>query len=372
MNNVPRNINMLNNNEELINIFSKLIGNEFHLTGKTRTDGANLRTLIFNTLIESKNYDLLEDNEYEILTEKGKGLPRILPEFLDTYIITNNKDYNMQVWNRIPDSNMPLIKYKNTGEILTCNNIRYLMVKIDNNKIVEILLLTPDYITKNFGKFGVPTIKHQLIINQSKRDEILNQDIPILFKNNERLHFNSINNIQIMSIDSIHDKPIVEKIIKIDDLFDIVKNEIIGVELKSDSTKIKGQELERIVSEKIGYTLLENELLVGGYPDLPSQLLEVKVQESPTVDLGKYSPQIPEQIFSEIDITTEDIRYLIALTDSNSKKINGAILCPGKELGNYFTYVANKSYKCQRGIPAWFFNKFLMSCLFNPDITDMD
>lgn len=370
MNSIPQNISMLDDNDELIRIFSTLIGTEFVLTGKTRTDGANLRTLIFNTLIKNKKYSLLEEKEYEILTEKGKGLPRILPEFLDTYIITNNKDYNMQVWNRIPDSNMPLIKYKNSGQILTCKNIRYLMVKIDNNRIVEILLLTPDYITNNFGKFGVPTIKHQLIINQSKRDEILSQNPPILFKNNERIKFNPINEVKIMSIDSIHDKPIIGKIIRIEDIYNIVKNEIIGIELKSDSTKIKGQELERIVSEKIGYKILESDLLVGGYPDLPSQLLEVKVQESPTVDLGKYSPQIPELIFADIDISTEDIRYLIALTNPNSKKITGAVLCPGKELGNYFTYVANKSYKCQRGIPAWFFNKFLMTCQFNPDINE--
>lgn len=368
MNNIPRDISMLNDNDELLSIFSSLIGKEFKLTGKTRTDGANLRTLIFDTLIQNKDYDLLDDKEYEIMTEKGKGIPRILPEFLDTYIITNDKDYNMQVWNRIPDSTMPLVKYKQTGKILTCRDIRYLMVKVDKNKIVEILLLTPDYITKHFGKFGVPTIKHQLIINQTKRDEIINNDIPILFKNNERFNFKNIENVKIMAIDSIHDKPVIDKIIKIDDIYDIVKNEIIGIELKSFSTKIKGQELEKIVSEKLGYKFLEQDLLVGGYPDLPSQLLEVKVQESPTVDLGKYSPQVAECIFPELNITTEDIRYLIALTDPNTKLINGAILCPGRELGNYFTYVADKSYKCQRGIPHSFFDKFLWCCLYNPDI----
>lgn len=367
MNNIPRDKNSLKNNEELIKIFSSLIGIDFVLTGKTRTDGANLRMLIFNTLMNNKKYDLLSEDEYEILTDKAKGLPRILPEFLDTYIITNNKDYNMQVWNRIPDSSMPLIKYKSTGDVLTCKDIRYLMVKIDNNKIVEILLLTPDYITKHFGKFGVPTIKHQLIINQSKRDEIIKSNVPILFKNDDKYSFNKMDDIKIMSIDSIHDKPIIDKVIRLQDIYDIVKDEIIGIELQSESTKIKGQELEKIVSEKLGYKFLENDLLVGGFPDLPNQLLEVKVQESPTVDLGKYSPQIPEIIFPEINITTEDIRYLIALTNPTDKKINGAILCPGKYLGNFFTYVANKSFKCQRGIPVSFFNKYINMCLFNPD-----
>lgn len=367
MNNIPRSKELLNDNEELINIFSSLIGTEFILTGKTRTDGANLRMLIFKTLINNKEYDLLSENEYEILIDKAKGLPRIMPEFLDTYIITNNKDYNMQVWNRIPDSNMPLIKYKSNGDILTCKDVRYLLVKVDNNRIVEILLLTPDYITSHFGKFGVPTIKHQLIINQSKRDEIIKSDVPILFKKDDKYIFNKIKDIKIMTIDSIHDKPVIEKIIRLEDIYNIVKDDIIGIELKSESTKIKGQELEKIVSEKLGYKLLENDLLVGGFPDLPNQLLEVKVQESPTVDLGKYSPQIPEMVFPDINITTEDIRYLIALTNPTDKKITGAILCPGKYLGSYFTYVADKSFKCQRGIPAIFFNKYINMCLYNPE-----
>ena len=71
MNNIPRDISMLNDNDELLSIFSSLIGKEFKLTGKTRTDGANLRTLIFDTLIQNKDYDLLDDKEYEIMTEKG-------------------------------------------------------------------------------------------------------------------------------------------------------------------------------------------------------------------------------------------------------------------------------------------------------------
>ncbi len=52
MNNIPRNKDMLKNNEELVKVFSSLIGMDFKLTGKTRTDGANLRMLIFETLIK--------------------------------------------------------------------------------------------------------------------------------------------------------------------------------------------------------------------------------------------------------------------------------------------------------------------------------
>lgn len=369
-NRIPKNKMMLNDSEELLSIFRNLIGTNFVLTGKTRTDGANLRSLVFDTLTQYKTYELADEADYEVLTEKGKGIPRILPEFLDTCIITNNKDYNMQVWNRIPDSDMPLIRYTNSSDVLTCKDVRYLLIKVENNMIVSILLLTPEYITRHFGKFGVPTIKHQLIINPKKRKEIIDASIPILFKNDERLIFNKMSNIEITTLDSIHDEPIMEKIIRIEDIFEIVKNEIIGFELKNTSTKLKGQELEKLVSEKLGYRISEDDLMVGGFPDLPSQLLEVKVQESPTVDLGKYSPQIEKTIFPNLGVTTLDIRYLIVLSDSSSGRIEGAVLCPGKFLGEYFTYVANKSYKCQRTIPAHFFNLFRGMVVYNPNIED--
>jgi len=46
--------------------------------------------------------------------------------------------------------------------------------------------------------------------------------------------------------------------------------------------------------------------------------------------------------------------------------INGIVLVPGEELGKNFTYVAEKSFKCQRRIPMEFFEKFKGRVVFNP------
>ena len=105
-------------------------------------------------------------------------------------------------------------------------------------------------------------------------------------------------------------------------------------------------------------------MLEGGYPDIRNQMLEVKVQDSPTIDLGKYSPQFEEQIYA--DFTTRTVRYLIALTDSISGSIEGVILCPGGELGKNFTYVTEKSFKCQRSIPMSFFERYKGQVVYNP------
>ena len=51
---------------------------------------------------------------------------------------------------------------------------RYCMkFKTIDGTIESIVVMTPDYIEKTFGKFGKPTIKQQLIISNKKRDEIV-------------------------------------------------------------------------------------------------------------------------------------------------------------------------------------------------------
>ena len=108
-------------------------------------------------------------------------------------------------------------------------------------------------------------------------------------------------------------------------------------------------------------------MLCGDFPDIRNQLLEVKVQDSPTVDLGKFSPEKEEIITKGSSYTTFDVRYLIALTNPKTEEIEGIILSPGEKLGELFSYVSAESYKCQRSIPMSFFDKYNGSSVFNPD-----
>ena len=68
----------------------------------------------------------------------------------------------------------------------------------------------------------------------------------------------------------------------------------------------------------------------------------------------------------ENNLTTFDVRYLIALTNPETDIVEGIILAPGKKLGEIFTYVSDMSYKCQRSIPMSFFNSLNGQCVFNP------
>jgi len=345
-----------------------LIGHKINLTGKSRTDGSNIRKLIASTLEQYELPELALEDEYEIVPLKKKGIPKITREFIDTYIVTSGNSYNLQVWNRIPASNSLLIKYEN-GTSLKCKDVRFILVKVDIQKkeISSIAILSADYIVKQFGKFGKPTIKYQLLISSKSRKEIIKSKEKILtFRDTTKMTYLLQGDIDPPK-SSFAKEPSFNEIYSIALLKKIVAEKLIGYKLDAAATKNRGQALERKVLELLGYQLTEKELLFGGYPDIKNQLLEIKVQDSPTVDLGKYTPEFEEIIVEELKLTTKDVRYLIALTNPETEIIEGIILSPGEKLGEIFSYVSSKSYKCQRSIPMSFFEKHKGKIVINPD-----
>lgn len=363
----PKSVDLLTNPNELASKLSELISKEFIITGKTRTDGSNIRKLIAYTLEKSELPEIADKANFEVVPPKGKGIPKITREFIDTYIITSGNSYNLQVWNRLPASNSLLIKY-DSGESLKCTDARFVFVKIDLAKstIASIIILTPKYIEQHFGIFGKSTIKHQLLISSKVRRSIYeSKDKVLSFPDSKKLSYSIIHN-HLPPNSSMMDEPNFKELYSIALLKKMVADKLIGKKLGAAATKNRGQALERMVLELLGYTIKENELLYGAFPDIRNQLLEVKVQDSPTVDLGKFSPEKEEFVIEEKNITTFDVRYLIALTNPKTEIIEGIILTPGERLGDIFSYVSSQSYKCQRTIPMSFFESHYGKSVFNP------
>lgn len=364
----PMSVKMLTKPETLVKYFSELIGRSFILTGKTRTDGSNIRKLIASVLEKYPLPELADKGQYEIVPPKGKGVPKITREFIDTYIVTNGTSYNLQVWNRIPSAETLLVKYE-IDESLKCTDVRFVFVKIDTKKgvIASVIILTPEYIEKRFGKFGNPTIKHQLLISSKVRKKISEHEDKILsFPDSKKLSYYIIHEY-IPPKSGMVKEPDINHLFSIELLKKMVAVKLIGQKLNTAATKNRGQALEKEVIRLLGYGENENELLYGAFPDIRNQLLEVKVQDSPTVDLGKFSPEKEEIVIEGSDFTTFDVRYLIALTNPETQIIEGVILSPGEKLGELFSYVSAQSYKCQRAIPMAFFDLFYGKTVFNPD-----
>lgn len=364
----PKSVNELTSPDRLTNYFSELIGQAFILTGKTRTDGSNVRKLIASVLEKHPLPDLAETGEFEIVPPKAKGVPRITREFMDTYIVTSGTSYNLQVWNRIPAAEALLIRY-DSGESLKCTDVRFVFVRIDTNKkcIATVIILTPKYIEQKFGKFGKPTIKHQLLISGKVRREVCESKNCIMtFPDSKKLSYFILNDYEVPKSGMV-EEPDTKKLFSIALLEKLVAEKLIGFKLNAAATKTRGQALEKKVLELLGYDVKESDLLYGAFPVIRNQLLEVKVQDSPTVDLGKFSPEKEEVVVEGTDLTTFDVRYLIVLTNPKTEIIEGVILSPGEKLGELFSYVSAQSYKCQRSIPMSFFNTYYGKAVFNPD-----
>ncbi len=351
---------------ELADRLRPLVGTYIELTRKPRTDGANIRKLVSGTITD-RLHNALDKSQYEVLPPRGKGIPRILLELIDTYVVTSGDTYNLQVWNRIPNSDTPLIRYQN-GEAIYAKDIRFVLIKVDlrHSMIESIVIMTPQYIEHTFGVFGKPTIKQQLLVSNYQRQKIVSSNTHIrITADTERLLPHIMSHYVLPSKLSC-DEPESGEIFSIDILNEYVAKHLIGVELLAADTKTRGQLLEKMVIEHLGYGY--DSRLVGGYPDLPNQLLEVKVQDAQTIDLGRYSPQFIETIDEDLRLTTQDVRYLIAMTNPQTQIIEGIILSSGKNLGDVFTYVSDKSYKCQRSIPMSFFDEFKGKCVVNPQL----
>lgn len=352
------------NGTELAAMLKVLIGREFPLTDKPRTNGSSLRKMIEDILTKEAMATALPE-EYQTVTYRKKGIPRLLAQLADSYIVTSGENYNLQVWNRFPNSRNVLIRYDNKERIL-CKDIRFILVKVnpETKKIDSIVVATPQYIEKEFGKFGVPTMKYQLMISDTKRSSIMKGKEKMLFYPDTEAMYTLTTEVVDLSGKSISSVPSKDELLSLQAIKEKVASKLLGMTLPAKDTKTRGQLLEREVATLLGYA--SEDTLAGGYPDIAHQLLEVKVQDSPTIDLGKYSPSNPLTVNEEMGVTTEDVRYLIALTDSRTGVIEGLVLSPGASLGEDFTFVNGTSFKCQRSIPMDFFNKLQGQSVFNP------
>lgn len=363
----PKEVKLLTSSETLANYFSEIIGQPFPLKGKTRTDGSNIRKTIASVLEKHSLPEIAKIGQFEIVPPKGKGVPKITREFIDTYIVTSGTSYNLQVWNRIPATDTLLIKYE-SGESLKCSDVRFVFVRIDAVKknIASTIILTPKYIQDKFGKFGKPTIKHQLLISGKVRNEIYKSDDKILtFPDSKKLSYHIRHDYKPPKTGMV-EEPDIKQLFSISLLKKMVADKLIGYKLDAAATKKRGQALEKKVLELLGYQINDYDLLYGAFPDIRNQLLEVKVQDSPTVDLGKFSPEKEEIVIQDSGLTTFDVRYLIALTNPKTEIIEGIILSPGDKLGELFAYVSAESFKCQRSIPMSFFDNYYGKSVFNP------
>ena len=121
----------------------------------------------------------------------------------------------------------------------------------------------------------------------------------------------------------------------------------------------RGAELHKMICEHLGYSNYEDD---GSYPDLVNQLIEIKLQTSPTIDLGLHSPEDAADVIvaSGTTFKSEDIRYVVFEGEVNHDKIllKYLYLVNGKDFTEAFPLFKGKgtNAKLQLPLPSNFFD----------------
>ena len=124
----------------------------------------------------------------------------------------------------------------------------------------------------------------------------------------------------------------------------------------------RGGHLHGLVSAALGYMDHSDN---GRFPDVRHQLLEVKLQTSPTIDLGAISPDSEELLefpaIGNVHVRHQDVRYAVFCGSATDDRvtITGLVLVTGKDF--YATFekfgglVINNKY--QLPLPRDFFER---------------
>jgi len=248
---------------------------------------------------------------YPIPKSFKKTKPRFLGQKFDTYI---QKANNLQVYNEELDLSR-----------------RFVLIRVDEELNVSKVKVVSGSDLAPLDTTGKLTKKYQArlkditetfeIVSESDTEYLLS-----LCGNIDNVHRKSNPN----------DDPIKGRIIPIKVIYEALKI-IVGEEFPDpgkDQERNRGAALHRLVCKALGFSNYHDD---GTYPDIKSQLLEIKLQTSPTIDLGLVSPdsEIPLDMdkINNVGIRHCDVRYAIfyGKIHNGTVKITNLIVTSGKD-----------------------------------------
>lgn len=268
-----------------------------------------------------------------------KTHPRFPGQLFDTYIQKSN---NLQIWNE----EITLVR-------------RYVIIRLGTNDTITKVKVVTGNVLAQFDTTGALTHKYQarLIPGESSVELIATEDT-------ERLRHvvRPKTNLESITSDPVS-YPEEGKLLPIEQIFEGLQA-LIGESFPDaghDQERNRGAALHRLVCQRLGYADYRDD---GQFPDILHQLLEVKLQTSPTIDLGLVCPDSEEVLdvpkISGQHIRHCDVRYALfyATTDGEIVTLTHFFLTTGAKFFSRFPqFQGNLSnWKIQIPLPADFFD----------------
>lgn len=274
---------------------------------------------------------------YPIPKSFKKTRPRFPGQDFDIYV---QKSSNLQIWNEEVTATRRYVLIRVTEEGLI------LGVRVIEGEALALLDTTGTLTQKYQARLGSISEAYELIT------ETDSTHLASLLKNP----------CAPLQQEKPSDKPHAETLMPIAVLFSKLQS-LIGrsfLHLGHDQERNRGGALHEMVCAALGYSSYSDN---GQFPDVRHQLLEVKLQTSPTIDLGLVTPDSQEPLkgisLGGFPVRHCDVRYAIfhgSLEDKNVR-LNGLILSTGEKFFTRFKRFEGKvvNRKIQINLPRNFF-----------------
>lgn len=232
--------------------------------------GLNLGELPVRTRSKIVKIAVCDALGYPVPKSFKRTKPRFFGQQLDTYA---QKSRNLQIWNEqlSPTRRYAIIQ-------ISAENL-VLKIKVVNGCTLALLDKTGKITTKYQAALEVRATSHELVSTQ---------DATLLLP-----HVRS--NAGFDKAVSPADEPVSGKLLPIQEVYNRLST-LVGrtfVDPGKDQERNRGAALHRIICQCLGYVRYEDK---GQFPDIRHQLLEVKLQTSPTIDLGLVLPSSEERL----------------------------------------------------------------------------
>ncbi len=277
---------------------------------------------------------------YPVPSSFKRTNPRFVGQLFDVYVQKSN---NLQIWN----------------EELSLER-RYVLIKVNENEQISKVKVVSGADLAPLDTTGKLTQKYQACLISPVGNNLLvniadSPNISPLCK------LTNTNHIFLESPIAIPTNPSL--LFPINVIFNKLQD-LIGKSFKNPGKgqeRNRGAELHKLVCKALGYQIFQDN---GQFPDIKHQLLEVKLQTSPTIDLGLVTPSSTAALdinkIEGIQIEHSDVRYAIfyANLDDEIITIKNFVLVSGKDFFKCFRLFEGKKLntKIQIPLPLYFFN----------------
>lgn len=313
-------------------------GNELEAILNHELVGKSYSGLAIRTRSKVAKTDVCNVLGYPVPLSFQKTQPRFPSQNLDTYVQKSN---NLQIWNEELDPER-----------------RYVLISTDTNDLIKKVKVVNGADLAILDTTGTLTQKYQARLTKG------DNDVELISTSDTQILSPIVSTVEV---DLTKSSPIGDpedgKLLSINEIFSRIST-LKGASFNNagiTQERNRGGDLHKLVLKALGYSsYLDN----GQFPDVKHQLLEVKLQTSPTIDLGLVCPDseslldIPN-IREGVKVRHQDVRYALFSAEiiGDQVVIANVYLTTGEDFFSRFPKFGGKvlNKKIQIPLPTNFF-----------------